>query len=117
MLLAASFAGRWGSPADFAKNTLLLLVGLWIIWWGISRVVRFNLLAYFLIPVMLSLVMGAGQLLRQPNSFYRLNGYAVVVALLLFLAWPFLAWRGARAASISDSSAGAPHSEGPPALQ
>jgi hypothetical protein len=54
--------------------------------------VRFNLLAYFLIVVTSALAASAGALLRQPNAFFRANGYAVAAASLILLAWPLIAW-------------------------
>ena len=36
---------------------------------------------------------GAAELLAQPNAFYRSNGYAVLIALVLLYAWPLATWR------------------------
>jgi len=36
---------------------------------------------------------GASELLSQPDSFYRANGYAVLLVLVLIFAWPCVAWR------------------------
>jgi len=36
---------------------------------------------------------GAAELLSQPDSFYRANGYAVLLVLVLFFAWPCVVWR------------------------
>ncbi len=92
LLLAVALAGDWGSPADFAQRVVVHLLFLGVVWWGVTRVVRFNLLAYFLIAAAIALVTAAGMLLRQPNPFFRANGYAVVAALLALLAWPMIAW-------------------------
>jgi hypothetical protein len=54
---------------------------------------RFNLLGCFLVIVGTSLLGGALPLLQQPETFYRANGYLVLLALVLLLAWPFAAWR------------------------
>jgi hypothetical protein len=54
---------------------------------------RFNILGCFLIIAGTSLFGGAAELLSQPDSFYRANGYAVLLVLVLFFAWPFVAWR------------------------
>jgi hypothetical protein len=51
-----------------------------------------------------SLASGAAELLGQPDRFYRLNGYAVIVALVLLLAWPLMNWRSAAGV---DNAAGA----------
>ncbi len=92
LLLAVALAGDWGSPGDFAKRVLEQLLFLAVVWWGVTRVVRFNLLAYFLVAATIALVGTAGALLQQPNGFFRANGYAVVAALLALLAWPLIAW-------------------------
>jgi membrane protease YdiL (CAAX protease family) len=110
LLGAIALAGDWGSPADFAKRVLVQLIFLGVVWWGVTRMVRLNLLGYFLMIAGVTLV-GAGMtLLRQPNAFFRANGYAVVVALLVLLAWPLIAWL--RAASHPSGAAG---SSGPAA--
>lgn len=104
LLLALAQIGDWGGPADFLKrlSTQLLLVGL--VWWGIKRIVRFNLLGYFLLSVALALSGAAVQLLRQPNRFFLANGFAVVLALLAFLLWPLAGWAKGRG-SVSPASA------------
>ena len=93
LCLAVVMSGGWGSPADFAKKVLVQLAVLGVYWWAVTRVVRFNLLAYFLVAASVALVGAADGLLRQPNEFFRANGYAVVVALLALLAWPLVEWR------------------------
>ncbi len=92
LLLAVALAGDWGSPGDFVKRGLVQLLFLAVVWWGVTRVVRFNLLAYFLIAATIALVDAASALLQQPNGFFRANSYAVVAALLALLAWPLIAW-------------------------
>jgi hypothetical protein len=42
---------------------------------------------------LLSLLAAAAPLLGQPDAFYRTNGYAVIVMMLLLLAWPLSVWR------------------------
>jgi hypothetical protein len=104
LLLALAQIGDWGGPADFLKRLLtqLLLVGL--LWWGVKRMVRFNLLGYFLLSVALALSGAAVQLLRQPNRFFLANGFAVVLVLLAFLLWPLAGWAKGRG-SVSPASA------------
>ena len=92
LLLAVMLAGQWGSPADFAQRVLVKLVFLGLVWWVVARVVRFNFLAYFLIVATIGLASAATALLKQPNAFFRANGYAVVAALLVLLAWPLVEW-------------------------
>jgi hypothetical protein len=54
---------------------------------------RFNILGCFLVAASTSLLSGAGEQLGQPDSFYRANGYAVLLALGLVFVWPLAAWR------------------------
>jgi len=94
----ATVGTAWGTPADFAKQFIAgaLLLGLLV--FGITRVVRFNLLGYFLVVAGTSLLATAAKLVSQPDAFYRGNGYAVLLILAAQLAWPLWAWtmRGAR---------------------
>jgi membrane protease YdiL (CAAX protease family) len=85
--------GGWGSPADLAKQFLARLILLSVLVFGVRRVVRFNLLGCFLIVAGTFLFGGAAELLAHPDSFYRANGYAVLLSLIVLFAWPFLAWR------------------------
>ena len=89
----ALVGGGWGSPADFAKQFLARLILLGVLVIGVRQVMRFNLLGCFLIIAGTSLVSGVAELLAQPNAFYRSNGYAVLIALLLLYAWPLAVWR------------------------
>ena len=89
----AMLGSSWGSPADFAKQLLAQMIVLAVYLFGVRRVMRFNIFGCFLVLAILSLVSDAAELLGQPDSFYRANGYGVVFALVLLLAWPFLAWR------------------------
>ena len=108
LLGALSLApGNWGSPADLAKQFLAGLIVLSALVFGVRRVIRFNILGCFLIVGGTSLLGGASELLSQPDSFYRANGYAVLLALALLFAWPFVAWRmgdSARAAGDASSA-------------
>lgn len=93
-IAAVLLGGSVEGPAAFASGVLLALVNLGVLWFGVTRVFRFNLLAYFLTAMGLSLGSAAVELLRQPSAFFRLNGHAVVAAGLVLLAWPVLAgWR------------------------
>jgi hypothetical protein len=62
------------------------------LWLGVTRIVRFNVMGYFLLAAMTVLVPGAVELLEQPNAYFRANGYAVIVLALALLAWPLLSW-------------------------
>jgi hypothetical protein len=99
--------GNWGSPADLAKQFLARLILIIVLTVGVRQVMRFNILGCFLIVAGTSLLGGASELLSQPDSFYRANGYALRLALVLLFAWPFLAWRigGSRRAVAAAGSA------------
>jgi hypothetical protein len=94
----ATVGMAWGTPADFAKQFIAgaLLLGLLV--FGIRRVVRFNILGCFLVVAGTSLLAAAAKLVSQPDNFYRVNGYAVLLMLAGLLAWPLSSWsrRGAR---------------------
>jgi general stress protein CsbA len=103
LLLSGALAlvgGGWGSPADLAKQFLARLILLAVLVFGVQRVMRFNILGCLLIVAGTSLFGGAAELLSQPDPFYRANGYAVLLMLVLLYAWPLAAWRlrGANAA-------------------
>jgi hypothetical protein len=93
--------GNWGSPADLAKQFLARLILLSVLVFGVRCVMRFNILGCFLVVASTFLLSGATELLSQPDSFYRANGYAVLVALILLLGWPFAAWRMGDAATVA----------------
>jgi hypothetical protein len=90
--------GNWGSPADLAKQFLTQLILLSVVSLGVRYIMRFNILGCFLILFATPLLAGAAELLSQPDSFYRANGYAVLLVLVLFFAWPSAAWRMGRSA-------------------
>jgi hypothetical protein len=85
--------GAWGGPADLGKQFLGRLILLSVLVFGVQRLMRLNILGCFLVVASTSLVSGAAELLGQPDSFYRANGYAALLALALLFAWPLAAWR------------------------
>jgi membrane protease YdiL (CAAX protease family) len=101
LVLAGALAmiAGWGSGADFLRQFVLYSATIAFWWWGISKVVRFNLLGYFLLMAVTSLAGGALSLLQQPNSYLHSNGIAVLAALALLLLWPLAAWRRAASAN------------------
>lgn len=104
LLLVGALAlagGSWGSPADLAKQFLARLILLSVLVFGVRWVMRFNVFGCFLIVGGSSLLGGAAELMGQPDLFYRTNGYAVVMAMILLFAWPLAAWRGRGAESAS----------------
>jgi hypothetical protein len=101
---ALAMVGDWGSGADFFRQFALHAATIAFCWWGISRVVRFNLLGYFLLLAVISLAGAALPLLQQPNSYLRSNGIAVLAALAFLLLWPLIAWRRATSSAHSPSA-------------
>jgi len=89
----AVVGGSWGTPADFAKQFIARLILLGVLVFGVRFVMQFNLLGCFLVVAGTSLVSASAELLAQPDSFYRSNGYAVLLVLILLFAWPLAAWR------------------------
>jgi hypothetical protein len=92
-LLGALFlvGSSWGTPADFAKQFLVQAILLFVIVFGVQRIMRLNVLGGFLLLALTPLLAGAMEFLSQPDSFYRENGYAVLLFAALLLAWPLLA--------------------------
>jgi hypothetical protein len=57
--------------------------------------VRLNLLGYFLVLAIPAILLGAVEMLGQPNGFYRTQGYLCLGALAVLVAWPLAGWLGA----------------------
>jgi membrane protease YdiL (CAAX protease family) len=94
LLAALTLVGSsWGDPADLAKQFFVKAVFLAVLILGVREIMRFNILGCFLALAGTTLLAGVIELMGQPNAFYRANGYAVLLALFLLLAWPFAAWR------------------------
>jgi len=91
--IPAAFISDWGSPADFLKQFLALLVLMAVVVFGIRHVARFNMLGCFLVAATVGLLGAATELLSQPDLFYQANGYIILAALVALLAWPLLVWR------------------------
>jgi len=98
VILAALGAVTVGS---FARTAAFDLIVLWVMWWGVSKLLRFNMLGYFLLFATMAAVQSAAELLAQPNSFYRTSGTLVCIAAILLLAWPLVAWRRAAGREVS----------------
>jgi membrane protease YdiL (CAAX protease family) len=91
--VAASMVMSWGSPADFLKQFLATSILLAVAVFGIRSVVRFNVMGLFLVAACTALLAGASELLSQPDPSYRRNGYLLLFAIIVLLAWPLLSWR------------------------
>ena len=97
--IAIGLVTTWGSPADFLKQFLISTISLAVVVFGMRGIVRFNQLGLYLLIACSLLLAGAAELLTQPNAFYRLNGYAILLAIALLLAWPLITWQIRRQAS------------------
>jgi membrane protease YdiL (CAAX protease family) len=85
-------SSNWSDPMDVAKKMVLGAMWIVVIDVAVRYVIRFNVLGYFLILAGLALLAGAAELLRQPDYFYRTNGYGAVMALVVLFLWPLFAW-------------------------
>ncbi len=92
VLTLGGFASNWSDPLDVIKKMVIGAIWIVAIDVTIRYVIRFNVLGYFLILVGLALLAGAGELLHQPDHFYRANAYGVVMALVALFLWPLFAW-------------------------
>ena len=93
VLALGGIAANWHDPMDVAKKMIIGAVWIAVIDLAVRYVVRFNVLGYFLILAGIALLGGAGEMLRQPDYFYRANGYGIVTALVILFGWPLVAWR------------------------
>jgi hypothetical protein len=101
-----AMVGSWGSPADFAKQWIARAVFLAVVVvFGVTKVVRLNLLGYFLVLAIPGLLLGAVELLSQPNAFYHQQGAICLGALAVLLIWPVAAWLTAKDALPQQKSA------------
>lgn len=105
VLFTFLLAGSGSSATDFAKHVVLTAATLAINWWAVVRLFRFNMLAYFLLAVVTGLTSAITTYLRQPNAFFRLNGWVAAAALAAFLLWPLLAWLRGAADTLSNQAA------------
>jgi membrane protease YdiL (CAAX protease family) len=108
LLLGAglSFTGASDSGLGYIVALIFTILKFYVIWWVILKIIRFNLLAFFLMAAAIRLLDDGASLIAQPNMYLRNNGVIVLGALALLLLWPLAAWlRGAGdAASVPASS-------------
>ena len=88
---ALVLAGAEVSAAQFAAALVLSLVSFGIVWWGI-RVIRFNVLGYFLILAFLALLPAAIEWYKQPNAYIRTNAVTLFIAIGLLVVVPLVFW-------------------------
>ena len=93
VLYAALMATNVATPGAFVHDMAFRLLAATVLWFGVTQVVRFNTMGYFLAASMIALVTGAVELIEQPNLYFRANGYAVVALAVALLAWPIYYWR------------------------
>jgi membrane protease YdiL (CAAX protease family) len=97
VIVALLMTTNVASPAAFFREAFVHLVTVLVLWFGVTRLGRFNVLGYFLLAAMLSLIPSSVELLHQPNSYFHANGYAVVAFAIAILAWPLMRWRSSSA--------------------
>jgi hypothetical protein len=82
-----------GSASDFARQLVIGAVVVLAAWFGATRIVRFNMLGYFLL-IACPALLGAGvKFYQQPNASLRRAGVIVFAALAVLLLWPLIASR------------------------
>jgi hypothetical protein len=107
VLVAVLMTSNVASPASFVREAAIHLVVILVLWYGVANIVRFNVLAYFLLAAMLALIPAAISLLQQPNPYFHANGYAVVAFAIGILAWLLIRWRSSKALSPTVARASA----------
>lgn len=93
VLYAVFTATNVASTGAFFREAAFQLAFAAAIWYTVTRIARFNVLGYFLFAALIALLPGAVELLEQPNSYFRANGFAVLLVALVLLAWPFVRWQ------------------------
>ena len=93
VVVAVLLATNVATPGAFLRDAAFHLLTIAVLWLGVTRVVRFNVMGYFLLAAMIVLAPGAIELLKQPNAYFHANGYAIAAFALGLLAWPLLLWR------------------------
>ena len=96
ILYAALVTTNVATPGAFFREAAFHLVAVVALWYGVTRIARFNVLGYSLLAATMALATAATGLLEQPNPYLRANGYAVVAFALAFLAWPLFRWQRAQ---------------------
>jgi membrane protease YdiL (CAAX protease family) len=93
ILYAVLMATNVATSGAFFREAAFQLVVVAALWYGVTRIARFNVLGYFLLAAMIALIPAAIELLEQPNSYLHTNGYAVLAFALAILAWPLMRWQ------------------------
>ena len=93
VLVAVLLPSNVATPAGFLRDAAFRLLLIGVLWLAVTRVIRFNLLGYFLLSAMILLAGPAAELLEQPNAFFYASGYALVAYAAALLGWPLFEWR------------------------
>jgi hypothetical protein len=93
ILCAGLMTTNVATPAGFLRDAVLHMVTIAALWFGVTRIARFNVMGYFLLAAMAALVPTAIDLLRQPNTYFRMNGYVLMISASALIAWPLVLWR------------------------
>jgi hypothetical protein len=93
LLCAVLLAANVATPGSFLRDAAFHLVAIIAIWFGVTRIVRFNVMGYFLLAAIVALAPGAMEMLDQPNPYFHANGYVVIAFALAVLAGPLIHWR------------------------
>ena len=83
----------WIGTTGFLKDWIAGIAELTVLALVVRYILRLNLLGYFLVVAGSALLSSGERLLQQPDNFLRLNGFAVLGALVLLFAWPLVRWR------------------------
>jgi membrane protease YdiL (CAAX protease family) len=92
VLYAVLTASNVATPGAFAREAAFRLATAAVVWFGVTRIARFNALGYFLLGAMMALIPDVAVLLAQPNAHFHANGYAVLACTFAALAWPLWRW-------------------------
>jgi hypothetical protein len=92
LLYALLMATNVATPGAFVHDAAFRLLAAVVLWFGVTRIVRFNSMGYFLLAATIAFVSGATELIEQPNPYFQANGYAAVAMAVALLAWPIVCW-------------------------
>jgi hypothetical protein len=98
ILYAVLMATNVATAGAFFRDAAFHLVAVAALWYGVTHIVRFNVLGYFLLAAVIALVPAAIELLEQPNPYLHANGYGVAGIAAAIVAWPLVRWQSARGA-------------------
>jgi hypothetical protein len=96
LLFAVLMATNAATPGGFLREAAFQLVTITALWFGITKIARFNALGYFLLAAVNVLAASGVEFAEQPNPYFHLNGYAALLFAMAILAWPLLRWQRSR---------------------